>query len=138
MRDLSILIGLLVALAGCSNEEEAPPTPAPPQYRTTIVTPKGGEAGVKAREVFSQRCTPCHGAEGRGDGAASASLTPRPRNFHDAEWQQGVTDDYLIQIIKAGGAAVSKSPAMPGNPDLKDEAVLVALKDHIRELGKVP
>ena len=88
--------------------------------------------------LHAQRCTPCHGAEGRGDGAASASLNPQPRKFHEAEWQKSVTDEHLVQIIKMGGAAVGKSPAMPGNPDLKDEAVLTALKDYIRALGGTP
>jgi hypothetical protein len=65
-------------------------------------------------------------------------LTPPPRNFHDPEWQKTVTDAQLIQVIQVGGAALGKSAAMPGQPDLKDEGVLVALKDHIRSLGAVP
>jgi cytochrome c5 len=129
------------AAAACSKGEEprvgSQPAPTTHTTTTTVVAPSGG-AEAKAKDIFAQRCTPCHGAEGRGDGAASASLDPRPRNFHDAEWQKSVADDYLIQIVKMGGAAVGKSPAMPGNPDLKDEAVLAALKDHIRSLGGTP
>ena len=142
MRNTFIAFALFAALgaSACSKDEDANAASSPPPTKTnasttTVVSP---DADAKAKEIFAQRCTPCHGAEGRGDGAASASLNPHPRNFHDAEWQKSVDDAYLIQIIKMGGAAVGKSAAMPGNPDLKDEAVLNALKDHIRSLGSTP
>jgi mono/diheme cytochrome c family protein len=93
-------------------------------------------ATAKAKEIFAQRCTPCHGPSGLGDGPASASLNPHPRNFHDKEWQKSVTDDHIMTIIKVGGAAVGKSPAMPSNPDLvNDPATVSALKDVIRSFG---
>jgi mono/diheme cytochrome c family protein len=87
---------------------------------------------AKADQIFAQRCTPCHGGEGRGDGSASAALKPKPRNFHDAEWQTSVTDAHIERIIKEGGAAVGKSPVMPGNPDLTDKTVVTALMSKIR------
>jgi hypothetical protein len=83
------------------------------------------------------RCTPCHGPEGRGDGPASAALTPHPRNFHDTAWQKQASDEHIQKIIQYGGAAVGKSPAMPPNPDLGDKPeVIAALKDHIRSLAQ--
>ena len=60
------------------------PKPAPDEDPA----PARAQAAAKAREIFSTRCTPCHGATGAGDGPASASLQPRPRNFHDADWQK--------------------------------------------------
>ena len=136
---LAIVLTSVFGAAACTKDEPAPAAaPATGTSKvstTTTVAPAAGDPDAKAKEIFAQRCTPCHGAEGRGDGAASASLNPKPRNFHDAAWQESVTDDYLIQIIKMGGAAVGKNAAMPGNPDLKDEAVLAALKNYIRALG---
>lgn len=145
MRNTFLAFVLFAALgaSACSKGEDANASSGPPSTTkantttTTTVSPAAA-ADAKAKEIFAQRCTPCHGAEGRGDGAASASLKPQPRNFHDLEWQKSVTDDYLIQIIKMGGAAVGKSAAMPGNPDLKDPAVLEALRTHIRSLGGTP
>lgn len=91
----------------------------------------------EAKQLFDTRCTPCHGATGMGDGAASATLSPKPRNFHDAEWQKGVTDDHIEKIIQYGGAAVGKSAAMPSNPDLMSKPeVVAAIREIIRGLGK--
>lgn len=90
----------------------------------------------EAQQIFSTRCVTCHGAEGAGDGAASAGLTPRPRNFQDDSWQTSVTDEHIERIIQYGGAAVGKSPAMPANPDLTSKPEVVsALREHIRSLS---
>jgi len=95
-----------------------------------------GDPVATAKKIFTDRCVPCHGASGQGDGPASASLNPKPRKYADADWQASVTDEYIEKIIKFGGAAVGKSPAMPNNPDINDPAVLTALKDIIRAFGK--
>ncbi len=34
--------------------------------------------------TYSTYCATCHGATGKGDGAAAASLTPRPADFSTA------------------------------------------------------
>jgi len=94
------------------------------------------EAAATAKEIFRTRCVPCHGANGQGDGPASASLNPKPRKYADSAWQASVTDEYIEKIIKFGGAAVGKSPAMPNNPDIGDPAILTALKDIVRAFNK--
>ncbi|MEZ4361207.1 MAG: cytochrome c [Kofleriaceae bacterium] len=127
------LVSALVACGKAKSEDQPAPASAPSAAAPpATVTP---DATAKAQEIFALRCSPCHGAEGRGDGAASKALVPPPRNFHDPEWQKSVTDDHIEKIIKYGGAAVGKSPAMPGNPDLNDPAVIRALRVHIRGLA---
>jgi cytochrome c len=132
----SVLLAALLAGACSSN-----PAPAPSAAANAAGAPAGGpspaEASAEATKIFSMRCTPCHGPEGRGDGPASGALTPHPRNFHDTVWQKQASDEHIEKIIQFGGAAVGKSPAMPPNPDLTDKpAIVAALKDHIRTLGQ--
>ena len=101
----------------------------------------GGSAGgvspavLEASKIYTERCVPCHGENGHGDGINAATLNPKPRNFADPEWQKSVTDTELLKAIKEGGAAVGKSVGMPANPDIKDPDIIVALKDKVRRFG---
>jgi hypothetical protein len=116
---------LILALAGLGAAcgDDAPASNASPQ------------AQAEAEQLFSTRCTPCHGSTGGGDGVASRGLTPPPRNFHDGAWQESVNDEHIERIIQFGGAAVGKSPGMPPNPDLTSKPeVVAALREHIRSL----
>jgi mono/diheme cytochrome c family protein len=99
----------------------APGAPgAPAAGGTAAADPK-----AEAEQIFTTRCTVCHGATGKGDGPGAAALNPKPRNYSDAEWQKSVTDDYIAKVIVEGGAAVGKSPAMVANADLKDKPEVV-------------
>lgn len=131
---LGVSLGLALSACSKGGQESAPP---PEPTATPVATaPASGDAAAKAKEIFAQRCTPCHGATGEGDGPASAALDPKPRRFSDGEWQKSVNDDHLMKVIKFGGAAVGKSAAMPGNPDLSDPALVAALKDVVRGFAK--
>ncbi|WP_224362384.1 urate hydroxylase PuuD [Hyalangium versicolor] len=91
----------------------------------------------EARAVFTQRCVPCHGPEGRGNGPSSAALNPKPRNYHDVEWQKSVTDEGIAKTILGGGMAVGKSDIMPANPDLEQKPEVVSeLVKLLRSFGK--
>ena len=138
-------LGLGTAV-GCSKEggggppsaQPAPSKPAvaepPPAAAPQAAAPSAADLN-QAKEIFAGRCTPCHGPQGRGDGPASAALTPKPRNFTDATWQDKVTDEHIERIVLYGGAAVGKSPAMPPNPDLDQyPGIIKGLRAHIRSL----
>jgi mono/diheme cytochrome c family protein len=126
---------LLLASCGKKESDEQPaPTTGTTQPAPTP-SPATGDPVAAAKKVFIQRCVPCHGATGQGDGPASATLDPKPRKYADKEWQASVTDEYLEKAIKFGGAGIGKSPAMPNNPDLSPE-VVTALKDLVRAFGK--
>ncbi len=122
----SLVLPIALVLAGACSSDSKPST-----------EPENAAAAGKAKEIFTQRCTPCHGPEGRGNGPASATLTPKPRNFHDKDWQGKVTNEHIERIIQYGGAAVGKSPAMPANPDLTgNREVVVALRNFIRTFSR--
>jgi mono/diheme cytochrome c family protein len=73
---------------------------------------------------YDQFCGSCHGANGAGDGAAAASLNPKPRNFADAAWQKATKDEAIYKIIKEGGAAVGMSATMaPWGAVLSDDEI---------------
>jgi mono/diheme cytochrome c family protein len=138
-RSVQILGLVLLGFApACGSSEESGGNE--PRVSAEAAAPAAAAASPAAAEeaaaIFDSRCFTCHGPEGAGDGPASAGLTPPPRNFQDAEWQASVTDEYIGKIIRYGGAAVGRSPAMPGNPDLNGKPeVVAALVVRIRSLA---
>ena len=57
----------------------------------------------QGKRVFTNNCQICHGANGKGDGPASASFTPRPQNFTDPKfWQQKDIDKLITLTIEDG------------------------------------
>lgn len=136
MRSSYVLLVLGLALGCGKGDKSAPPSTDPGSTAPAAAAPNPAAAKEKAIAVFTQRCVPCHGATGNGDGAASASLNPKPRAFGDEAWQKSVNDEHIMKIIQFGGAAVGKSAAMPNNPDLTDPEVVAALKDVVRSFGK--
>ncbi len=143
----SVLLALGVAFAGSAlvacKKEPAPTSAAAEVGKTLVQGEQGGAAAggsaaeQEARALFDGTCAICHGPSGAGDGAAAANLNPKPRNYTDKAWQSSVTDDDLRSIILQGGAAVCKSPTMPGQPQLKDKPEVVnALVAIIRGFGK--
>jgi mono/diheme cytochrome c family protein len=143
-RGFALAASLSLALAaGCGGSDSGDaPTPASageasaPAPAAAPVATSAASGQAEAEQIFATRCFTCHGPNGEGDGPGSAALTPKPRNFRDATWAASVTDDHLANIIKYGGAAVGKSPAMPGNPDLMARPdVVQALIAHIRSLS---
>jgi mono/diheme cytochrome c family protein len=137
------LLLVVLALAGTRCDSGDAPvrvesTEAQPAQETVAAT-GGGSASVRAEaeEIFNTRCQTCHGPEGAGDGPGAAGLTPKPRNFQDPAFQDSVSDEHIGNIIQYGGAAVGKSPTMPGNPDLMSQPELVKeLVTVVRELGR--
>lgn len=137
---IGLLIGLAVASAGCTSKDEAPaepkaaePAPAP---EPAAEAEPASDPVAEATQIYANRCTVCHGEQGKGDGAGSAALEPKPRDFTSEEWQASVTDEHLRKIIVYGGAAVGKAPTMPANPDLDAKPEVVAeLVKYIRDLS---
>jgi mono/diheme cytochrome c family protein len=93
------------------------PPPVPPEMLAAATQPSGNPL-VAGKQIFAQLCTPCHGVAGKGDGPASATLDPKPRNLADAGYMAGLDDRYMFELISRGGVAVGKSPLMPAQPSL--------------------
>jgi cell division septation protein DedD len=114
---LLLVVAAPLAAFGCNKGSGEGAGPAP--------SASAANGDAEAKTIFEQRCTPCHGASGRGDGAAASALTTKPRDYTNADWQKTVTDDDLRKVIVKGGKAVGKSELMPPNPDLETKPAVV-------------
>jgi mono/diheme cytochrome c family protein len=142
----SFMIVVLVLWSCGKNSEPPPPTSGSPNAlpesgpsrpRPSAAPSAGGGEPSQAQLIFASACAMCHGADGTGKGPASAALNPKPRDYSDPAWQAGITDELIKQTILKGGAAVGKSPMMPGNPQLGDRPEVVdELVQIIRRFGK--
>lgn len=112
MRRITLLVvfGVLLMAACSSGSASSDPNeigtlaPVPAEYAGKT-SPLGADAAGKGAEIFQTNCEMCHGAQGHGDGPASGSLDPKPKNL--AVLQESVGDDYLFWRISEGKPGTS-------------------------------
>lgn len=97
---------------------------------------KGDPKAGKQR--YDLLCASCHGATGKGDGPAAAALSPKPRNHADGKYMNALTDKYLFDIIKGGGASMGKSPLMPPWASQLGDQDIWNLVSYIRSMAVPP
>jgi len=141
MRGWSVALALTMIVACGKNEK--PPRPLEGSGGQEVGPgvrkrpPADPNQPTEAKILFANVCSQCHGMEGKGDGPASETLNPKPRNYTDQVWQKSVTDDAIKAIIVGGGQAVGKSGMMPPNPNLQGrDDVLDELVSIIRGFGQ--
>ncbi len=83
--------------------------------------------------IYMRSCSPCHGADGKGDGVAAPNLDPRPRNFTTGLFKfrstpsgSPPTDADLARTITHGLHSTAMGPwAEFSDQDTKDVIVYV-------------
>ena len=118
-KSITILSGLLCLALSCACGKDEASSTTTGKAGTSAEGAVSAAGRTEAKELFQSLCFTCHGASGKGDGPGSAALDPKPRSFADQAWHDSVTDQDIAKVIVFGGAAVGKSPMMPGVPHLK-------------------
>jgi mono/diheme cytochrome c family protein len=58
---------------------------------------------AKGKTIFNTTCVSCHGADGKGDGVAGATLNPKPRNFtSQSGWINGSKISGIFKTLSEG------------------------------------
>lgn len=78
--------------------------------------PRNAPDLAHGKELFQKNCAGCHGAEGRGNGAAAKDMSPQPTNFHDRNRAEQRSVYALYNTLTLG----VKGTAMPGFSELSD------------------
>ena len=94
------------------------------------------QATEGALSTYTNLCASCHGATGKGNGAAAATLNPRPKDFTDCKAMAHESDATLFKIIKEGGASVGHSPMMPPWGGVLRDQQIQELVEYIHGLCK--
>jgi len=75
-----------------------------------------------AQRLYLTYCAECHGANGHGSWRAALFLL-RPGDLADPNTLAPLSDDYLVDLVKHGGAPIGK-PGMPAfGYHLSDEQI---------------
>ncbi len=85
----------------------------------------GAQDKPAGADLYKQKCSMCHGADGKG---FSALKTP---NFTDPKWQKSTTDKDIVETIKNG----KKDTPMPAFADKLKEDEIQGLVSYIRSLN---
>ena len=104
---LILTVLILLVLTACGSQTESPnvPTDTIPAEYAGKTNPFGADEAAQGAEVFQSNCQMCHGEQGHGDGPASGSLDPQPKNL--AVLQETAADDYLFWRISTGKPGTS-------------------------------
>lgn len=84
------------------------------------------------QEIYDQMCAGCHGYRGDGGEGHRGGFSPHIGTLANKEYMAGVTDDYLVLIIKKGGAYMGKIATMPAWEKKLSENLIRAIVAHIR------
>jgi cbb3-type cytochrome c oxidase subunit III len=85
---------------------------------------QGGPKPEAVGDLFKQKCSMCHGVDGKG---YAALKTP---DFTDPKVQASLTDKEIAEVIKNG----KKGTAMPAFGDKLSDEQIHALVNYIRSL----
>ncbi len=90
---------------------------------------------LSAEDLFRLHCSTCHG-DGTGNGHVAATLKTRPRNLKHQVWQESVSNEHILMVIREGGQAVKLSPEMPAFKDKLTAQEMDALLIYLRVIGR--
>jgi mono/diheme cytochrome c family protein len=124
---------LAIAAAACGGRAAAPAEPSAPASalpcasRSGLPTAAASTRLLEGARVFDERCTPCHGETGHGDGVLAELLPIRPRNYHADPFKWGTSWEAIEETVRLGRSDVM--PSFAGaltQEEMRSVAFLVA------------
>lgn len=109
------------------------PVASPPSV-AAVVNPIFLPDAAVIKGAYVQHCSACHGAGGRGDGAAAAQLYPRPRDFVASPFRfassSAKREEVIAGLERIISVGVPRS-AMPGFGGVLDESMIAGLARYV-------
>jgi mono/diheme cytochrome c family protein len=97
-----------------------------------LETPKPPPDASRVERIYLGLCATCHGSDGHGSWRATLFLV-RPGDLADAARMRQHSDQYLMDIIRHGGAPLGR-PGMPAFGATLSDDDLRALVGYLRRL----
>jgi mono/diheme cytochrome c family protein len=93
---------------------------------------------TQGQRVFYQYCVWCHADSSPAGPSNRANLTPTPALMDDGAKLNGLSDEYLRNIITLGGSAMGKSPMMPAYGKTLSQQEIRAVIVFTRAIAQPP
>ena len=123
---LAVIAAVAVGAPVCAHAQAAWVAPAGEKDKKNPL-PADAQTIAQGKKVADVNCVSCHGAKGKGDGAAAVALNPKPADWTSAK-VQAESDGEIFWKISTGRGAM---PAWNFLPE-RDRWALVR---YIRSLG---
>ena len=85
-------------------------------------------------KLYAERCSTCHGDDGKGDGPMAPALAPKPRNFRDAAFWSERTAAQVRTAIEKG----KPGTMMPPFDGVLSDAEIDAVVRHVQHFAAAP
>ena len=92
---------------------------------------------ANGKSIYTANCTKCHGPKGDGRGNAARSVPDKPRNFHDADFQEFASGFSLFSAVSRGKGHMPAWEKTLSNQDIADVAEYV-LRTFVKAPRPVP
>jgi len=86
----------------------------------------------KGKPIYDQMCAGCHGFRGDGGEGHRGGFSPHIGTLANKEYMDGLPDEYLITVIKKGGAYMGKMATMPAWEKRLSDEEIQSIVAHIR------
>ncbi len=140
-----LLLFTLVGVPGCRNRSAVVPADAllraydmEPEWSDPQHTIPLNYQQAQGKRLFYDRCVWCHADATPAGPSNRSNLTPTPALINDGAVLNGLSDEFLQNIITLGGSAMGKSAMMPpSGRDLTPDDIH-AIIAYIRAIAQPP
>lgn len=101
----------------------------PAKFATNPILPDASSVAA-GQAIYNEKCVPCHGLEGRADGAAAVNLNPPPADFTDGHTATHTDGDLFYWILQG-----KQDTAMPAFEEQISRDEAWHLVNYVRRLS---
>ena len=128
MKYPNTIVAMLLSIVSMAATAQTDPAPTDPAKTDP----------AKGKKIYDQMCAGCHGFRGDGGEGHRGGFSPHVPTLANKEYMASVPDDYLVMIVKKGGAYMGKMVTMPAwEKRLNDEEIL-SIVAHMRTFTADP
>ena len=139
----ALIVAAAIAPSGCGSRKAVRPAAGVDSSFAAITFQRGRTPAAlseaRGRIVYDHYCAICHGTTGGGDGFNAYNLKGAfgvtPTAFGDSATFHALHQDSALAMIRDGGAAAGRSPAMPPWGKTLTPGEIVDVWQYIRSLA---